>query len=82
MRASPKWLFAKAALFVLVAVLAAAIVLIHDPHFVTAALLLVGMWAAARAYSFAFYVMEKYIDPSFRYSGLGSMLKSLLRRLQ
>jgi hypothetical protein len=79
---SAKWLFIKAALFLLLAVLAAGILLLRQPNLPTLALLLVGAWSAARAYYFAFYVLERYVDPSFRYAGIGSLLSYLLRRLQ
>jgi hypothetical protein len=33
-------------------------------------LLVLAIWSFCRAYYFAFYVLEHYIDPSFRFSGL------------
>jgi hypothetical protein len=33
-------------------------------------LLLVAIWAFCRAYYFAFYVIEHYVDPAYRFSGL------------
>ncbi len=38
------------------------------------------IWAFARAYYFAFYVLEKYIDPSYRFSGLLSLLHYLAQK--
>ena len=32
-------------------------------------------WGFCRAYYFAFYVIEKYVDRRFRFSGLGSFVK-------
>lgn len=43
-------------------------------------LLSVCVWAFARFYYFAFYVMQHYADPAFRYSGLIDLAKHLLRR--
>jgi hypothetical protein len=33
-----------------------------------------AIWAFCRAYYFAFYVIENYIDPKFRFAGLLSVL--------
>jgi hypothetical protein len=35
-----------------------------------ALLLALAVWAFCRAYYCAFYVIERYVDPSFRFSGL------------
>ena len=37
-------------------------------------------WASARFYYFLFYVIEKYVDPGYKFSGLLSFLKYLARR--
>lgn len=36
--------------------------------------------AEARAYYFAFYVIEHYIDGSYRYSGLADFARYFLRK--
>jgi hypothetical protein len=33
-------------------------------------LLLVARWSFCRFYDFAFYVLERYLDPTHRFSGL------------
>ena len=33
-------------------------------------------WASARAYYFAFYVLERYVDPRLRYAGLLALLRA------
>ena len=43
-------------------------------------LLAICVWASCRAYYFAFYVIEKYIDPEFRFAGIGSFLAYLWRK--
>ena len=43
-------------------------------------LLGVAIWSFCRAYYFAFYVIERYVDPSFKFSGLFSVLKYLAAR--
>ena len=43
-------------------------------------LLLLSVWAFCRFYYFAFYVIEHYVDPSYRFSGLWSFARYLLSR--
>jgi len=42
-------------------------------------LLVICVWAFCRAYYFAFYVIERYVDPNYRFSGLFSAIRFLLR---
>ena len=44
------------------------------------ALLVIAIWSFCRFYYFAFYVIEHYVDPSFRFAGLGSFFAYLLKR--
>ena len=46
----------------------------------TAMLLAVAIWAFCRAYYFAFYVVEHYADPAFRFAGLLAFVRYLIRR--
>ncbi len=50
--------------------LAATLLLFESPSLKTAILLGITIWGFARAYYFAFYVIEHYIDPSYRFAGL------------
>ncbi|QDT18233.1 hypothetical protein [Alienimonas californiensis] len=68
--ASPAALYAKGALFVLLGALAGGLLLARSPSWTNAALLALCVWACCRAYYFAFYVVEKYVDPSYRFAGL------------
>jgi hypothetical protein len=65
---------AKAGLFivcgVLVGVLLAARSPLLDSPLRTLGLYALGAWCFARAYYFAFYVIERYCDPAYRYSGI------------
>ena len=71
-------LYVKGLLFLTCGGTAGALLVLDRPTLQTAALLAVTVWCFARAYYFAFYVIERYADPSFRYSGLGSLLLYLL----
>ena len=74
---SHRWMWVKAALFVVIGVTASVLILIQLPDWRVALLLLLAIWAFCRAYYFAFYVIEKYIDPTFRFSGLFSAFRHL-----
>jgi hypothetical protein len=50
------------------------------PSLTVLLLLAVAVWAFARAYYFAFYVLQHYIDGEYRFAGLFSLMKYLLRR--
>jgi hypothetical protein len=76
----PRLLYLKGALFLGLGVLASGILLAEHPGWRTAALLAIAVWAFARAYYFAFYVVEHYIDPGVRFAGLVAFLRYLLRR--
>lgn len=64
-------------LFLVLGVLAAAGLLALHPTWETAALLAIALWAFCRWYYFMFYVIEHYVDPSFKFAGLGSFLRYL-----
>ena len=75
---SPRLLYAKGALFLLLGLLASGVLLALAPDVRVAALLAIAVWAFARAYYFAFYVVEHYVDPGFRFAGLTSFARYLL----
>jgi len=77
---SHRLIVAKGLLFVLLAVLAGTLLVARHPEPVTAVLLLVVVWAAARACYFAFHVIEHWLDPGYRFSGLVSAIVWLWRR--
>ncbi len=70
----------KAVLFVAIGSIAAGLLIADQPTLKTVVILLLVIWSFARAYYFAFYVIEKYIDPSYRFSGLLSAARYLIAR--
>jgi hypothetical protein len=76
----PRLLWLKFGLFLLVGVLAFGLAILLLPSFKLAGLMAIAIWAFCRAYYFAFYVIERYIDPSYRFAGLSSLLVYVLRR--
>jgi hypothetical protein len=77
---SPALMYVKAALFLVAGSVAAGVLLWESPSLRTAFLLAVAIGSFCRLYYFAFYVIEHYIDPGFRFAGLGSFILYLLRR--
>ena len=75
-----RWIKLKGLLFLLLGLAAAALLLLENPSLRQGLLLLLVIWSFCRAYYFAFYVIEHYVDPSFRFSGLGSFLRYWLSR--
>lgn len=71
---SPRLLYIKAVLFVVGGFMAAGLLLLESPSLRTATLLALSIWCFARAYYFAFYVIEHYVDGQYHYSGLGDFL--------
>ena len=75
----PKLLWLKGFLFLGIGIASAVLLWAEAPRFNTALLLALSIWAFCRAYYFAFYVLEKHVDPSFRFAGLGSFVLYLVR---
>jgi hypothetical protein len=77
---NPKLMYLKAGLFVLIVLCCFILVWVEAPTAKTALLLLLMIWASARAYYFTFYVVEKYVDPQYRFAGLVSFFRYMLGR--
>ena len=75
---NPRLLYAKGALFVFTGIVAAGLILAEHPTIKIGALLAVAIWCFARAYYFAFYVIERYIDPSYKFAGLWDFTKYVI----
>jgi len=74
---NPKWMYAKAAMFVIIGVLTFGLLLLPQELWARIALQLLMIWAFARAYYFAFYVIEHYVDGNYRFAGLLDFMKYL-----
>lgn len=77
---NPAWIKLKGLLFLLIGCAAVVLVLLDDPKWQTAALLALVVWSFCRSYYFAFYVIEKFVDPGYKFSGLISCARYLFRR--
>jgi hypothetical protein len=79
---SKRWIVAKGVMFLGIAVITAALLLVEMPSLKVAALLALLIWASCRFYYFLFYVLERYVDPTMRYAGVVDLLMGMRRRRQ
>jgi len=77
---SPALLYLKGLLFLLLGSLACAAILLWYPDWRLALLLALAIWSFCRAYYFAFYVIQHYVDPQFRFAGLMSFARYVFTR--
>lgn len=78
---SAKWMYVKAALFLLIGGITFWLLLMPGDWDAgrRAVLQALMIWAFARAYYFAFYVIEHYVDRRYRFSGLFDFFIYLLK---
>lgn len=76
---SPSSILAKGFLFLALAIIASCLLLYYARSWSVAALLGIAIWASCRFYYFAFYVIEHYVDGTYRFSGLLSFARYLLK---
>jgi hypothetical protein len=77
---NPSWIKLKGFLFLLVGILASVLLVLEQPTLKTGLLLALAVWCFCRFYYFAFYVIEHYVDPGYKFSGLWDFLRYMLRR--
>jgi len=75
----PRWIKLKGILFLVVGVLSAALLVLDNLKWNTVVLLAITIWCFCRFYYFAFYVIEQYVDPTYRFARLGSFVRYALR---
>lgn len=73
-------IYLKAALFLLIGATSATLLLAESFSLGNLLLLSLVIWSFCRVYYFAFYVIEHYVDSSYRFAGLFSFATYLLRR--
>jgi len=76
---NPGWIKAKGLLFLLLGLLSATLLFVERPTLKVGLLLILAVWCFCRFYYFAFYVLERYVDPNYRFSGLLSLARYLIR---
>jgi hypothetical protein len=78
--ANPAWIKAKGILFLFLGILSGTALWLDQRNLKALFLLAITIWSFCRFYYFAFYVLERYVDPSFRFSGLLSLGRHLFLR--
>ncbi len=77
---NPRLIKLKGILFLFVGILSSVLLLIHAPNLTVALLLVIAIWSFCRFYYFAFYVIQHYVDPGFKFVGLWDFARYLIRR--
>ena len=77
---NPNWIKLKGILFLLIGLLDSLLLLLEHPTWKVGVFLAVAIWCFCRFYYFAFYVIEHYVEPGYRFSGLWSFARYLLSR--
>ena len=77
---STRVILAKGFLFLIAGLMAAGILIFEHPGLRTVLLLSTCVWCFCRFYYFAFYVIQHYVDPNYRFSGLGAFARYLWSR--
>jgi len=74
-----RWIKLKGVLFLIIGLLSAALLVLEHPTVRVGVLLAITIWCFCRFYYFAFYVIEKYVDSQYRFSGLWSFACYLVK---
>ena len=77
---SPVIIKVKGIMFLVVGLAAAVLLILEQPTIRIAVLLVIAVWCFCRFYYFAFYVIQHYVDPGYRFSGLFSFARYMLNR--
>ena len=77
---SPTWIKVKAILFLLLGIASGTLLVLETRSWTVALYLAIAIWCCCRFYYFAFYVIEKYVDPGYKFSGLWSFAGYLMQK--
>ena len=77
---SSRMMWLKGVLFAMIGTIAAILLIVEMPTLKVAIMLALTIWAFCRAYYFAFYVIQRYVDPVYRFSGLWSFAAYCVRK--
>jgi len=76
----PRLIKLKGILFLFIGVASAALIVMEHPTLKMAVLLAICVWCFCRFYYFAFYVIQYYVDPGYRFAGLWSFAQYMLSK--
>ena len=71
---STRAIWLKGWLFLLIGLMAGTMLVVEHLNWRTTLLLALCVWGFCRFYFFAFYVINRWVDPAYKFSGLESFL--------
>ncbi len=71
---NPFWIKLKGLMFLGLGIVSSLLLILEAPTIRVAGLLALAIWCFCRFYYFAFYVIQHYVDPAYRFSGLWSFV--------
>jgi hypothetical protein len=77
---NPTWIITKGFLFLFLGLLSGGLIFLEHPALKTFVLLAIAVWSFCRFYYFGFYVLGRYVDPNYKFSGLISMVEYVASR--
>lgn len=77
---SSKLIHLKGWLFLFIGLLSASLIAIETANYQVILLLILAIWAFCRFYYYIFYVIEKYVDSSYKFSGIMSFIFYLINK--
>ncbi len=73
-------MYLKGVLFLAILISSVFVILVEQFSWKLLVLLGLVIWSSARLYYLMFYVIEKYVDPTYRFSGIISFVKYMAMR--
>jgi hypothetical protein len=77
---NPRWITAKGMLFLFLGLGSGTLLFLERPTAKVGLLLAVAVWSFCRFYYFAFYVMQNYVDASYKFTGLLSLARHWIEK--
>lgn len=77
-----KVIWIKGWLFLFAGLLASGLLLYEAFSWKVASLLVIAVWCFSRSYYFAFYVIQHYVDPGYKFAGLWDFFQYTIGRRQ
>ncbi len=74
------WITLKGLLFLVLGLLSSMLLILQCPTWKTAVFLFLTIWSFCRFYYFCFYVVEHYVDSTYQFSGLVSLIRHILNK--
>ena len=75
-------LYLKGFLLFLTGFISSLLLVLLNLNFKTIVLLFLAIWGFCRAYYFTFYVIQHYVDPNYKFSGLIDFAKYSLKKVR